>query len=132
MERPQTTLRQQQHVGPLADCAKSPTPWFLSLEGAATSIIFVVTTHVFCRDKSMLGATKPLCRQNYIFHDKIFCRNKSKIFVATNTCMSPQKSLVTTKVLSGQKYVCRDKRRIMSRQTRVCRDKNDICGSSRQ
>ena len=32
----------------------------MSLAGAATSIIFVTTKHVFCRDKSMLVATK-LC-----------------------------------------------------------------------
>ena len=30
----------------------------VSLSGAATSIIFVATKHVFCRDKSMLVETK--------------------------------------------------------------------------
>ena len=31
---------------------------------------------------------------------------------------------VTTKVLSRQAYLSRDKRRVLSRQTRVCRDKH--------
>ena len=61
----------------------------VSLAGAATSIIFVTTKHVFCRYKSMLVATK-VCfsRQNYC-RDKImflsrqmFCRDKHT-FVAT-------------------------------------------------
>ena len=62
----------------------------VSLAGAATSIIFVATKHVFCRYKSMFVATKVcLSRQNYVF--------------------------VTTNVLSRQAYFCRDKRRVLSR-----------------
>ena len=60
---------------------------------------------VFCRDKSMLVATKRLSRQTRVCRDKCF--------VATNI------------ILSRQAYFCRDKRR-------VCRDKNDNCSSSRQ
>ena len=37
--------------------------WSLSLAGAATSMIFVATKHIFCRDKSTLVATKLLSRQ---------------------------------------------------------------------
>ena len=40
-----------QHCGPV---------FCVSLAGAATSTIFVATKHVFCRDKSMLVATKLL------------------------------------------------------------------------
>ena len=55
--------------------------WWLSLTGAATSIIFVATKHVFCRDKNMLVATN--------------------IFLAI--------FLSTKIILSRQIYVCRDK-----------------------
>ena len=119
-----------------------PRTGLLSLAGAATSIIFVATKffwgldnvfvatkQVFCRDKSMVVATKLLSKQNIFslsrqnmsfvaiklwkYH---FCPDKS--FVATNMCLSRQ-MFVGTNV-------------ILSRQTRVCRDKNYTCGSSRQ
>ena len=51
---------------------KPPEPSaLLSLAGAATSIIFVVTKYGFCRDKGMRVATKDM-----------FCRGKH-VFVAT-------------------------------------------------
>ena len=62
----------------------------LSPVGAATSIIFVATKNVFCRDKSMLAATKLLSRQN--------------TFVASNTCLS--RSFVATSVLLLQQKAC--------------------------
>ena len=52
--------------------------------------VFVATKHVFCRDKSMLAATK--------------------LFVAIKLCLSRQNIFVATKVyLSRQTRVCRDK-----------------------
>ena len=116
----------------------------LSLAGAATSIIFVMTSTCLSWQHTFFVATKVcLPRQSFCF-DKIifvatkyFCRKKS--FSATNTC------------LSQQAYFGCDKRPVLSRQTSVtfvatnichsktfvaantcCRDKNDTCGSSRQ
>ena len=37
---------------------KGTLHWLLSLAGAATSVIFIATNHVFCQDKSMLVVTK--------------------------------------------------------------------------
>ena len=61
----------------------------LSLAGAATSIIFVATKHVFCRDESMracylLLVAAPASDRTRVCHDKI-------------------------RLLSRQKYACRDK-----------------------
>ena len=84
------------------------------MAGAATGIIFLVTKHVFCRDKSMPAAIKRLSRQNYVCRDKAFVTK-------LNFCC--------TKLLSRQAHFCRDKRRVLSRETRVCRDKNDTCGT---
>ena len=61
-------------------------------------------------------------------HKYHFCRHKSFVRVL---CLSRLK----TRLLSRQKYSCRDKtfvatNTILSRQTRVCCDKNDTCGSS--
>jgi len=65
-----------------------PSQLSLPLVGAATSIIFVMTKHVFCCDESMLVVTKHLSKQNYVAA-KYFCHDKS--FVATSTCLSQQK-----------------------------------------
>ena len=46
----------------------------VSLAVAATSIIFVATKHVLCRDKNMLAATKNLSRQNY--HESVDFRGE--------------------------------------------------------
>ena len=83
----------------------------LSLAGAATSIIFVATKDVFCRDKHMFVATKVcLSGQN-------FCREKA-MFAATNICR--EKSFVTTKIFCHNKTLVATSIRF-SRQTRVCR-----------
>ena len=67
----------------------------IALAGAATSIIFVVTKHVFCRDKSMLAATKlRLSRQLCLFFT----------FVATN--ISCDKSFVATSILLSRQKTC--------------------------
>ena len=69
-------------------------PAALSLEGSATSIIFVATKRFFCRDKSMLVVV--MSRQN-LCHDK---------FVATNIILSRQKvcnfSVATSILFSRQ------------------------------
>ena len=98
----------------------------LPLAGAATSIMFVATKHVFRRDKSMLAATKHLSRQIYVCREKIFlsrflCLLRQKfvfvvVFVVTSILLSRQSKLVGIKNLSVQKcgsaYFCRDKRRV--------------------
>ena len=55
---------------------------------------------VFCRDKSMLAATKVLSRQNYVCRDKIFLsRQKFVVFLATSILLSRKKTcFVATKV----------------------------------
>ena len=58
-------------------------PVTLSLAGAATSIIFVVTKHVIGPNKSMLVATKPLSWQNYVSRHKIVLSRPKTCFVAT-------------------------------------------------
>ena len=95
----------------------------VSLAGAATSIIFVATNvfvatkYVFCRNKSMLVAKKPLLRQTY------FCICHGELtFVATNTCLSQQNtSFVTTKVCLSRQTFCKIyfTSLLLSRQTRA-------------
>ena len=99
---------------------------FLSLAGAATSIIFV--------------ATNLLSRQTRI------CRHKS--FVATNTCLPPQKfcrdkhvfaatkhvltkAFVATKLCLSRQRFCRDKHTFVATKD-VLWHEHDTCGSSRQ
>ena len=95
----------------------------LSLVGAATSIIFVTTKHIFCCDKHLLW----------------------QIFVATNLIMSQKNFFTVSLLLLGQtcvcqKYACHNKSLIaasipLSWQKTfccVCRDQNDTCGSSHQ
>ena len=93
--------------------------------------------NVFCRDKSMLNATKPfyfvatkpLWRQIFVAIKDVLssrqtrvCRDKSKL-VATEVSLSGQTvyrdkiMFVATKIcLSRQAFFCRDKRRVLSRQ----------------
>ena len=90
----------------------------LSLAGAATSIIFVVTKHAFCHDKNMLVATN--------MH---FCHNKSML-VATKS-MLPQNYVCCDKYLLQQKF-CHD-RNTLSRQM-FChnKDKHTFCRNQRR
>ena len=85
---------------------------FLLLAGAATSIIFVATKHVFCRDKSMLVGTN--ITNKYI---------AAKIY--------RHKTLVMTKICSSRQALLSRQKMCLSRQN-FYRDKNDTCGSSRQ
>ena len=99
----------------------------LSMAGAATSIIFVVTKHVFCHDKNMLVATSLLLsRQIRVFVTTKVCLQQQKAccdrstFVATNICCNKSfvmpKIFVATNVLSqqGQAYFCHNKRHALS------------------
>ena len=98
----------------------------LSLVGAATSVIYVMTNVLsqqtcVCHDKHMLVVTKVLCLS------QVFCSDKSmlvatfyhdmclswQIFVETNTVLSRQK------VLSWQAYFWHDKIRVLLWQTRL-------------
>ena len=133
---------------------------FLSLAGAATSIIFVTTKHIFCHDKSMLVATKVcLLWQNIFVATKVFCDK----YLSWQTCVCHDRSFVTTKdVFCHDKHMfvatkvsflwqnfCCDKImfvviKVLSQKTcfvmtntsfsqeNFCRDKNNTCGSSRQ
>ena len=102
-------------LGTTVSCWDAP----VSSAGAATSIIFVATKHVPCRDKSMLAATKHLLRPTY------FCRDKT--FVTTNICRD--------------KHVCREKHTFVAtedvfylKHVSVCRDtggQSTICQTCR-
>ena len=88
----------------------------LSLVGAATSIIFVMTsilllrqTHICCEKTCLLSLQKSACRDKFC-HNKhnfvvtkqaYFCHNQH-VFVMTKVCLSWQN-------LSWQNYVCCNK-----------------------
>ena len=75
---------------------------------------FVVTKHVFCRDKSMLDVTKLLSWHNYVCHNKLF--------------LSWQKKIVPT--ICHDKQFCHDKRCLLLRQNYAriifCHDKSFV------
>ena len=80
--------------------------FYLSLVGAATSIIFVPTN----RSKTTLLVTKVLSRKHYVCREKKRRKEKKK------------------KRLSRQNYVCLDKHnfvatKVLSRRQKYCRDK---------
>ena len=107
------------------------TDWqTLSLAGAATSIIFVMTNTCLLQQNMCFVVTKICLSQQNFCHDK-------HVFVVTKHLLSWQKvclsrqtwqifchdkhNFVATKVLSQQAYFCRDKRCPLSQQTRICR-----------
>ena len=76
-------------------CRLLCTDCFQSLAGAATSIIFVATKDVFCRNKHVFVATKVsssrhnVCRgKNMFVATSIPLPRQKTCFVATNTCLS--------------------------------------------
>ena len=112
----------------------------LSLAGAATSIIFVVTKHAFCHYKSVFFMTELLSRQT------CFCRNKYNFccdkftFVTANTCcrnktcllLQQKYALSWWKFCHGKSFCCN--KNILSRQTillwrKCCRGKNAFVAS---
>ena len=88
----------------------------VSLAGAATSLIFVLTIIIlsrqiyFSRDKHMFVATKHL-----------FCQDKSMLVATKQACFCRDK----------QAWFCRDKRGVLSQKRCLARQKC-TCGSSRQ
>ena len=95
----------------------------LSLAGAATSIFFVATKHVFCRDKGVLFvATKYSFVATSVETSITVTQDVS---VATNVILSQKIYALSRQkyVLSRQAYFCHEKRRVLSRQTHVRRDK---------
>ena len=71
-----------------------------SLAGAAISIIFVATNTFFvvvffCRDKSMLAATKLLSRQNYVCSDEILFLEMTPVAASANHTAWPAVQPVT-------------------------------------
>ena len=127
---------------------------------STTSLLSVNTISLqkyACRDKTFVATKLCFCvcsDKSYPYFCPIFLSQQKTCFVMTATCFCREKSkLVTTKLLSLQNYVCRDKyllrqkfccdrnmffatnvlsrqayfchdkRRVPSRQTRVCRNK---------
>ena len=70
-----------------------------------------MTKHSFCRDKSMLAATKLLTQQKRV------CQEKT--FVSTNICHDTFVMLAATKLLTQQKRVCQEKTFV---STNICHD----------
>ena len=84
--------------------------------------IFVETKHLSrqCLTKGFVATSLLLSRQTHVsrYKKKVFCRDKSMlVFVSSN--IYRDKSFATTKRLSCQAYICRDKRRVLSQPTRV-------------
>ena len=132
---------------PLEAATERPGVGCVSLQGTATSSIFVATNvllrptdvcrekHVFCRHKHVFVVTNVLSGHAYFCRDKRRILLRQILFVATNVSRDKvlvrKKHFVATKLWSRQAYFCRDKRRLC-REKNVRRDKNDTCGSSRQ
>ena len=118
---------------PIARILSSCEASFLSLAGAATSIIFVATNPYLlwrntsfdstkvCLPRQNFSRDKIVCRDQIFWSWQKFCRDKHT-FVATKDVFCHYKHVfVTTKVsLSRQKYVTSI---LLSRRTRVCREK---------
>ena len=78
------------------------------------------------RDKSMLAASKPLSRQNYVCRDKRFVATKENTyFVATKICLSRENICRDKHVLLRQIFVATNI--ILSRQTRLSSQKKYAC-----
>ena len=75
----------------------------LSLVGAASSIVFVVTKHVFCHNKSMLVVTKVLSQIKIRLLRQNFC--------------------VTTNIILSQQKFCYDKHTFVAPKDMFCCDK---------
>ena len=122
----------------------------LSLAGAATSIIFVATKHVFhrnktkkqkyaCRDKTFVVLSQHVCRDKSFVATSMLLSQQKTCFVTTNTSLSQQKYACCSKYFSPQNFChdkhtfCHDKRHVLSQQTcLVCCDKNGTFRSSCQ
>ena len=112
----------------------------VSSAAAATSIIFVTSKDVFCRDKTMFVVTNIfLSRQAYFYvcRERV-CRDKTRLL--TKVSLSRQK-FSAANVLSRQAYFCvyLVKTRLLTRQKYACRDESFVatiffytCCSSRQ
>ena len=110
-------------------------PQFLSLQGAATSIIFV-TANVPVVTKRLLS------RQKYACHDKSFvitklcssqqnfCVDKHTFVVTKDVSCCDKHVFVTTKSFSWQNFC--HKHTSVATKDAFCHDKNYTCGSSNQ
>ena len=104
---------------------------------ATNKHVLVATNHVFCRDKSMLAATKLLSHHNYICHDKICLSrqifSREHVFVATNILWSRQKTcFVATKHLFVPTKLCLSRQifvatKVLSRQNIFVATKDVFC-----
>ena len=101
-------------------CSQYQQDKILSLAGAATSIIFIVTKVLLWQNMSFV-ATKVCLQQQKFCHDKQFCHDKVFLsFVATN-------NFVTTKIfLSWQTCVCHDKTFVATKIILVAAPTSDI------
>ena len=77
-------------------------PVCVSLAGAATSIIFVMTKHVFCRDKSRLE-TKIFCCDNFFVATSVLLLWQKTCFVVTKVCLLLQISVATSFVTTDMR-----------------------------
>ena len=116
-------------------CVDICVPQFLSLQGAATSIIFV-TANVLVMTKRLLS------RQKYACHDKSFvitklcssqqnfCVDKHTFVVTKDVSCCDKHVFVTTESFSWQNFC--HKHTSVATKDAFCHDKNYTCGSSHQ
>ena len=115
----------------------------LSLAGAATSIIFVITKvlswqnmsfvmtkvclsqpNYVCRNKIFLSWQKFCCgRHTFVATEDMFCHDKRRVFGATKVSLS-QQIFVITKLLSQQTYFCWDKHTFVMTKDVFCSNKH--------
>ena len=94
-------------------------PQVLLLSRQNDKYVFVTSKHVFCRDKSMLAATKYFCRDKYLSQLK----KKKNVF-------RDKLTFVGTKLCLSQQNICRDKHVFISTNILfVCRDERFVAAS---
>ena len=93
---------------------------YLSLAGAATSIIFVATNMCLPRQSSSFAAIKVcLSRQNYVCRDKRLLRSKRVFFSLQNLCLDKHTFVATKGVFCRDKHVLVESKLSLSRQNYV-------------
>ena len=102
--------------------------FYIATNSCLSRQTYFLSRQNFSRNKYVSAINVILSRQK-------FCRDKLT-FVSTNTCLSRQNfcrrryrdkiMFVVRKVLSRQKYFCREKTRVCREKTRICWDKTFV------
>ena len=100
--------------------SSEPARLFLSLAGAATSVIFIATNTCLSRQTHLLS------RQKYACHDKTFVTTNIFLSRQINICRDKH-NIVATSLLLSRQNTC-----FVATKNMFCRDNNYACGNSRQ